>query len=133
MNLNLGDWNKPVPERHHDINEETGLPEGWTKSEQDIELTEDGFIQINSQHTALTISLGYVIDEDGDRAGIDMSQPALIIAAGNELMIEAVRQQIPRILRKIADQIAEGETRKMAEGTVRIERQDPGTNQQAEE
>ena len=132
MSMNLGDWNKPVPDPHPEIDAQTGLPEGWTTSTQDIQLTDEGFIQINSQQTALTISLGYVIDEDGDRAGIDMSQPALIIAGGNELMIEAIRHKMPSILRKIADTIADGTVNKVTEATVDIQR-DTGTNQQAEE
>jgi hypothetical protein len=130
--LNFGDWNKPVPDRP-DIDRKTGLPEGWTRSRQDIQLKEDGFIQINAANTAVTISLAYVLDEDGDRAGIDFGEPAVVVAAQNDLNVQAVMSALPQILGTLAKTIGDSETRRIDETAVEIRRADPGTNQQAQE
>lgn len=133
MSMNLGDWNKPVVEhKHPEIDPATGLPEGWTRTEQDIRIDEGGDIRIDSANTAVVISLSYLLDEDGDRAGVDMSQPGLILG-GDELGIAQIRAQLPRMLMTVARSIAEGETRKIGEATFKIDRRDTGTNQQAEE
>jgi hypothetical protein len=128
--MNLGDWNKPVRETKMDP--ETGLPEGWSKSSQEMTANEDGFITVNSEKTGILIGLGHIYNEDGDRAGLDLSEPELVISAGSPEAFEYIRIKLPDMLRTLAHNLEQNTV--ISETVVELRhKDDPGTNQQAEE
>jgi hypothetical protein len=128
--MNLGDWNRRVEEPK--IDPETGLPEGWTKSEQEMDADENGFVRVNSEKTAILLGIGHIYNEDGDRAGLDLSEPQLVISAQSPEAFEYIRIKLPDLLRTIANNLEHGTV--AAETVVEVKpKGEPGTNQQAEE
>lgn len=128
--MNLSDWNNPEPEPV--IDPDTGLPEGWSKSDQEITTDGAGFIQINSRGTGIVIALGYVLDDAGDRAGINLSEPQLVIAGVSDAHMEYLKLRLPDMLRTMAENLDNSTTHEIS-STVVDAAPEPGTNQQAEE
>lgn len=60
-----------------------GLPEGWTTTDPEIRTMiadSDSLITLNGADAGFVLALGYVVDENGKRRGLDMSGPTVLMA-----------------------------------------------------